>query len=133
MQHRNFNVKNPASKNQRQKFNVEIEVHIFSAFFKMHHACALRIWGFWAACFNAVVGRQAGRGVNLTLISQPAAGNTASGAAQRAARAARALRARFGGWGAAGMGEGVLEISPHPARRRFRTRLALFLIFFVAA
>ena len=37
-------------------------------------------------------------------------------AAQRASRAARALRARFGGWGAAGMGEGVLEMpaSPEP-------------------
>ena len=52
-------------------------------------------------------------------------------AAQRASRAARALRARVGGWGAAGMGEGVLEIRPHPALRRLRTRLALFLIFFV--
>ena len=29
------------------------------------------------------------------------------------------------------MGEGVLEISPHPALRRLRTRLGLFLIFFV--
>ena len=37
-------------------------------------------------------------------------------AAQRASRAARALRARFEGWGAAGMGEGVLEMpaSPEP-------------------
>ena len=49
----------------------------------------------------------------------------ARAARMRCARAARAL----GGMGAAGMGEGVLEISPHPALRRFRTRLALFLIF----